>query len=231
MKCEIFRNGNKIAGPMEFDPKIVRDVVARQGGNMNLVPPRLTSAVQIATIDIKPVVEVKPNLTKTQKHGQPTRTEEPTLVTYTFPVVDKTVAELRAEYLKRLSDLHEKYEQDRFEYNGILIKADFEARINVMATLDLFTSGAITSTEWRGKVPATGNDFNPMDPSSAPLENGRIELNSLADAQGVYGAIVSRLNAGFTARSAIEQVINSSTLEALTDYNVRSEFEAATTAQ
>jgi hypothetical protein len=230
MKCEVIRNGQKIAGPIEFDPQQMRNLIARQGANADLVPPLLTSAVKIASIVIKPVREVRPNLTASQRYGGYERTESDYDVTYTYEVVEKTDEEVRSKLLSRLADIHNEYEVSRFEYQGVLIKADLEARINAKATLDLFATGALTSGEWRGKVPSANTVEGLAVTNDAKLENGRIPLTSVQDVGGVYGAIVGYLGAGFAARSIIEDEINNATGVDLIQYDVMGKFKTTAAA-
>lgn len=229
MKCEIIRNDMKIAGPMTFDPQEVKAIIARQGANANLVPPNLTSAVKISTIVIKPVKEIRPNLTAAQRYGAATRSENDYEVTYTYDVVTKTDEEMRSNLLKRLSAVHDDYEATRFDHRGVLIKADLEARINAKATVDLFREGILTSGEWRGKLPnaATTDPFMDLGKS---LENGRIPMTSTADAEGIYGAIVNYLGKGFAARSMVETELAALSGADLVGYDVKGKFTAITSA-
>lgn len=202
MKCEIFRNGKKIMGPLEYDTQRVKDVIVRQGGNGNMVPRILTKMVTIATIQIKPVREVKPNLTVSQKYSGYERRESTDEVIYDYTVANKTPDEMRDKLLTRLSETHETYELGGVIHRGVKIAVDLEARINAKATLDLFSDGVVTSTKWRGKVPITEETAIGVESAVAT-----IDVTSVEEMAAIYGAIVAYLGAGFAARSAVEDEV------------------------
>lgn len=221
MKCEIFRNGKKIMGPLEYDAQKVRDVIVRQGANGALVPKILTRMVTTATIVIKPVREVKPNLTVGQKYTGYERRESTDEVIYDYSVGNKTPDEMREKLLSRLSDTHEEYEKSRFVFKDVAIAADLEARINAKATLDLFLDGLITTAEWRGKDPSTVGIDVPLGQESTVA---KIVVNNAAEMGEVYGAIVNYLGTGFAARSAVEDEVKLLTNSQLPQYDVRGRF-------
>lgn len=146
---------------------------------------------------------------------------------YEYEVVAKSDEEMKARLLTRLAQIHDEYEGSRFDYNGILIKADLEARINAKATLDLFASGALTSGEWRGKVASGATVDGLAVNNDAKLENGRIPLNNVQDIGAVYGAIVNYLGAGFAARSVVEDDIKNATGNDLVQFDVQGRFKTA----
>ena len=51
MKCEIFRNGVKFAGPMQYSFETVASYIKKIGGDLNHLPHRLTSMVVIGNIE------------------------------------------------------------------------------------------------------------------------------------------------------------------------------------
>jgi hypothetical protein len=215
-------------GPVAYDPRVVRDLLASNGCDVSRVPNTLITVVVISTFAIKPVLEIKPGLLVGQKHTDPIREVTATHVKYTWSVVNMSLEELVTESLETLSNIHNHYETELFEYNGILIRADIEARINAKATLDLFTSGAITSTKWRGKEIANPGVSRLGDVNVKELKVATIPLNSINDVLGVFGAIVDYLNSGFLARSAVEDTVLSLTYSELVAYDIRAEFYGIT---
>lgn len=221
MKCELFRNGVKVMGPLEYDATKIKSYVTRQGCNGDLVPRILSRMVSIATIVIKPVREVKPNLVVGQKYGNYERRESTDEVIYDYAIVDQTPDEIRAKILSRLSDLHIDYEESRFVYREVAIKADIEARINAKATVDLFKDGIVSSAQWRGIVPEDVSDPN-FVPSQATV--AMIPIANLAEMEALYGALVIYLGKGFAARSGVEDEIKLLTNSQLPTYDVRARF-------
>lgn len=222
MKYEIIRNGNKIGGG-EYDAQNVREIIQRHGGDPNLVPRHLTSAVKIATITIKPVREIKPNLGLGQQHALESRTEETGHIVYTYKVVDIPADSIKSALKRRLSAIHDEYEAARFEHEGVMIKADTEAKINSKAMWDEFEAGNVTATEWRGREP--GDELSVGDTAVAT-----IPVTDAATAEGIYRAIVAYVTKGFEARGVVEAEINAASDEDIKSYDVLGRFTAVATA-
>lgn len=222
MKCEVFRNGTKVMGPLEYDVNKIKNYVTRQGCNGDLVPRILSRMLTIATIVVKPVREVKPNLILGQKYGAYTRRESTDEVIYDYKVVPQTPEEMRAKLLTRLSSTHDAYEGERVVHRGVAIKVDMEARINAKATFDLFKDGIVTATEWRGIVPQDVNDPTLINSQAV---SATIPVTSVEEMGAVYGAIVSYLGRGFAVRSAVEDEIRLLTDSKLATFDVRSRFK------
>jgi hypothetical protein len=178
---------------------------------------------------IKPVREVRPNLTAGQRYGTAERTENEYEVVYTYQAVDKSDDELKTELLKRLSTIHDTYEHARFNYNNVMIKADLEARINAKAALEMFKDGTLTATEWRGKAPSENNDPL-MGPGGSDNTNARLLIQNTAEMAALYGAIVNYLSKGFAARSAIEDEIKNADRATLVSYDLMGKFNTITSA-
>ena len=221
MKCEVFRGNKKVMGPMEYDVSKIKSYVTRQGCDESLLPRILTGRVNIATISIMPIREVKPNLIPGKKYGPYTRRESGDEIIYDYPLVSQTREELLNKHLKRLAELHDEYENGRAVYEGVAIKVDMEARINAKATLDLFKDGVLTATEWRG-IEAVDTS----DPHYIPGSEGKatIPVNSLQQMASIYGAIIDYLARGFNARSKVEDEIKLLTNTQLATFDSRSRF-------
>lgn len=229
MKCEVIKSGVKIAGPLEYDPVVIKSIVQSSGGSTQAIPARLTSAFKISYLTIKPVKEIKPALLAGQRLSTYTRTETDHEVIYSYAVADRAESELRQQHLTQLSTLHDQYEQSRFNYRGVLIKADLEARINAKATLDLFREGKLTQAEWRGKVKDNSVEDS-LELNKTAYSNAGIPITSVAEAEGLYGAIVRYLGIGFAVRTSLETMVNGLSRDQLIAFDASSAFNAAVQA-
>jgi len=118
MNIEILRNGSTIAGPLPFDAPRVRDIVMRQGGDYRLIPNGVYKALHIGSISVLPVRHVKPNITIIQAYGQPERSVDADEVVYTYPVIERDVAEvLEEQRTLKLREINADYQS---ELNAIL---------------------------------------------------------------------------------------------------------------
>lgn len=229
MKCEVIKSGTKIAGPLEYDPVAIKAIVQSNGGSTQAIPNRLTSAFKVSYLTIKPVKEIRPVLQLGQRLGPFTRTETDYEVLYSYTVIDRAEGELLQQHLSQLSAIHDQFEQNRFEYKGVLIKADLEARINAKATLDLFKEGKLTVAEWRGKVKGTATDDS-LDIGKVSYANASIPITSTADAEALYGAIVRYLGIGFAVRSSLEAMVNGMSRDQLLAFDPTTAFNSAVQA-
>lgn len=211
MKCEVIRNGQLVLGTQEFNPEVISKFVAKQGADYRLVPNTMTAAIKIGGIEIKPVREVKPSLDRMSVHSAPVRSETDYEVVYTYGTQAKSEQAIKDSLTLDLSNLHNQYDLDSTVFNGVRIKTDLEARVNVSGTLEAFKSGAIHSTIWRGI-------------------DGKITVNSQADMQVIYDAIFGHISAGFAAKEAVETIIGTATLTDLESLNVETEFHTRLSA-
>lgn len=217
MKCEIIRNNERIAGPMVFDANIVRDLIARQGGDFRLVPNGLTAAVKIGGMVIKPVREVVLVPSRMQQLGMPVRSETEYEVTYTWPVEPRDPELVRASLQTKLSRIHDAHEAGRITHEGVGIKIDLEARINARGALDEFKAGTMASTVWRGQVVSEGGQ-------------SKIIVTSEAQMQAIYDSISAAVTKGFAAKEAVESLIGAATEAELAALDVQTEFSAIVNA-
>lgn len=215
-KCEILRNGKTLAGPMLFDAGRVRDLIMRQGGDYRLVPNALTSVIEVGTMKIMPVSETLPELAFHQTYGKPTRTETAEGIIYSYPVEDRPTDEVRQKLLDLLNATHDAYDKTRFEYQGVLLAKDIEARVNSVGVLKEFELGVRTSCEWRGHAASEGGAK-------------RITVSSTTEMQQLAGAIGQASAIGFDAKTSVEDMINSATDDDLPGVDVEAEFQAALT--
>lgn len=207
MKCEIFRSNNKIAGPITYDVSTVAAIIHRQGGDARPLPTRLMNAVTIGTIVIRPVIETRPPLGPGQYHAQERVRVTDNHVEYIYQAKMYELNRYRQILTDKLSQVHDQYENERFEYRGILIKQDLEARTNALGALSMLESGAITRTDWRGKVEVP----HPYIAGQTYLVTQTIPIESAAEMQALMGAVVVNLNKAFAARGMVEQQIQSTT--------------------
>mgnify|MGYP000471743166 CR=1 FL=1 len=224
MKYEIIRNGEKIAGSGEYDPQHVRDIISRQGGDSRLVPNILTSAVKIATITIKPVREIKPNLAVGQRHVFDNRVENEGDITYNYIVQDIPASSIRASLKASLSGIHDRYEAARFDHRGVMIKADLEARTNATAVLGQFSAGMVTSAPWRGRKPVEDNGLLMGAENGESSEVDTILVSSTEEMENLYAAIITYLAKGFEARATVEAEIEAATDEDIKTYDASGRF-------
>jgi hypothetical protein len=228
MKCEIMRNGQIIAGAMDYDATKVREIVTQNGGDFRLVPARLSSAVKIGTLAIKPVREEKPAKSRMESYTAPTRTEEVDRVVYTYGTQPRSAQSVRDELKRDLAKIHDRYDNGRLVHRDVSIKADLEARINVSGTLDEFKKGTVTSTNWRGReVLEATDDLLEMDGGNRLGGVAKIPVTSEAEMQDLYDAIFGYLSAGFAAKETIEAEIDALSEADLATYQVKKAFDAA----
>jgi hypothetical protein len=204
MKCEIFRNGNKVMGPVVYNAQVVKDFLGRHGCNNASTPKTLTRMFSVATFTIKPVREVKPNLTVGQKYVGFNSRESAGEIIHDYIVGNKTLDEIRIEHLRRLSELHNAHERNGLIHRGVVIASDIEARVNAKATLDLFNSGAVTNVNWRGRELPPTNSVMGLEEKTPPAS---IPVTSVEEMTGLYNAIADHLSKGFAARSAVEDMV------------------------
>lgn len=215
MKCEIIRNGNTIVSEMEFNVNRVRDIVARQGGDYRLVPNAFTAPIVIGGIQILPVKYIMPATTQAQRYGTPVRTVSNQVVTYTYPVEDKTEEELRNELLAQVPRIHDNYDSGRMEYQGVSIAVDLEARVNAEGVLKRFERGLMTAAQWNGQS-ITVTDENGVE-TQGP---SKVEIASTADMQALYDAIFAHLEKGFIVKEMLKAEVEAADATALADYDV-----------
>jgi len=224
MQVEIVKEGVKIAGPFEYNIDRVRELIGSRGGDTRIIPLTFSGTFKVGNIDVKRVVEDRPEITKTQRHVFDSREETADAIIYHYIVADREVSELKRMMIGELSRIHDVYESKRAEHNGVLVNTDLEARIAIKDVLDRFNSGSLTSITWRGKVAPSGG-FDPVMGGS--LENGRIEITSTAEMQALYDTVIGYLSAGFAARQTLEDQINAATtLADLDAINIQSDWVA-----
>lgn len=222
MKCEIIRNNEIIAGPIEFEANRVRDIVARQGGDFRLVPNSMTAAIQIGTIAIKPVAYSTPTYSRMEQLGPADRVETDHLVTYTHSIIPRNPEAVRTELMGELKRIHDAHDLGTTVYQGVSIKTDLEARINAEGTLSAFADGRLTATLWRGQAIT--------DPDTGIEGPSKVEVTSTADMQALRDAIFGSLAAGFAAKEQVETLIAAATAEDLETLDVRAQFDAVVAA-
>ena len=223
MNCEIIRSGNVIAGPLAYEQKAIENIVARQGGDIRLIPARLVGAITVGSIVIKPVVENKPTLTVLEKHRFDSRVENENNVVYAYTKSAKTVDEVKTTLLNALSGIHRKYKDGYLTYEGVLVRANPDS-LALLANAKLFYDGG--TVIWRCKTPPTGQLGVPD--RGRPLACARLTLTSQADIDALYAAVSTYINAGVLARNAIEDVIESATLVELGELDIAGEFKTRT---
>lgn len=226
MKCELFRNGTKIAGPIEYDLSVIRELVARQGANPQYVPQQLDTAVDVDGVIIKPVREVKPALGRFETYVKTVRHESDEAVTLVYSKGTKSIDAIKETLVGVLSALHDAYEAERFEYKEVLILADLEARLNAKVILDEYRAGTeVAPFFWRAKV-VEGE----VEVGTAPvLTNARLEIRTKADMEALYAAINGRITRAFRTKSEIEdQIEAANTVEELAALNVAQLFAQGT---
>jgi hypothetical protein len=211
MKCEISRNGNTIAGVMEFNATKVRDIVARQGGDARLVPNSLTGVLTIGSIVIKPATIVKPSLSRMESMTAAVRTETASQVTYTYGKKARGAELIREELVRSLASVHEAYDKSTTVHRGVTIKTDLEARINAQAVLDEFIAGNVTAAGWNGT-------------------DGQIPVASTEEMQAVKSAINAHLGLGFAAKDSVKTLIKAASESDLETLDVSAEFAAIISA-
>jgi hypothetical protein len=219
MKCEIIRNGNTIVSEMDFNVNRVRDIVARQGGDYRLVPNALTAAIHIGSIQILPVKYDMPVTTQAQRCGKPVRTVSDSLVTYSYPVEEKTEDELRNELLTQVSRIHESYDSGRMEYQGVSIAVDLEARVNAEGVLKRFERGLMSATQWNGQA-VTSTDENGNEVTGP----SKVAIGSTADMQALYDAVFAHLEAGFIAKEMLKAELESADAVTLATVDVNARW-------
>lgn len=226
MKCEILRNGKIIAGALPYDANRVREMVTNNGGDYRLVPSRLTGAVRIGSLEIKPVQEVKPTLTRMEQYTAPERSETANAVIYTYGTRPRSADTVREELKKRLAEIHSRYDSGRLTHRNVSIKADLEARINASGTLDEFKAGNLTATNWRGREVIESS----MDPMAGEELGGvaKIPVASTVEMQALYDAIFGYLSKGFAAKEAVEEEVDTMLEADLATYSVQQAFDALT---
>lgn len=213
-KCEILRNGKTLAGPMLFDAGRVRDLIMRQGGDYRLVPNNLSTMVVIGSLAILPVLEDMPELTFAQTYGRPVRSENDGVVIYSYPVGLRPEDEVRQLLQARLNKVHEAYEAGRFEYQGVMLAKDIEARVNSLGVLKEFELEQRDHCVWRGKAKEEGG-------------NARVQVSGIDEMKMLAGAIGRASAIGFDAKSAIEDMLAAAEAEDLAALDVEAEFAAA----
>lgn len=220
MQVAIIRNDSIIAGPIRYSAERVRDIVMRQGANPALVPNGLTSALNLGRIKVLPVREDRPDLNeRTEHYGTPADTIGATSVTRAYPVEAREPDEIRESLQRELAEYHERQDAGSFEYQGVMIANDLEARINADGILKAFENGTLTERKWRGE-PITDEETGEEGPS-------RITVSSTAEMQSIYDAIFARLNGCFAAREAVEDMLEAATDEDLATFDVQAEFDSA----
>lgn len=207
MKCEIFRSNKKIAGPIPYEVSNVAAIIYRQGGDARRLPVRLMNAVSIGSIVIRPVVEERPPLGPGQYHGIQRVRVDKNKVTYIYEARNYELNQYRQILTDKLSKVHDAYEQERFEYRGILIKQDLEARTNALGALAALQSGQLTRTDWRGKVEVP----HPHIAGQTYLVTQTIPIESVEEMGALMSAVTGNLNKAFAARGLVEQQIQSAT--------------------
>lgn len=223
MKCEIIRNGIKLAGPMDYNMDSIKNIIGRHGGNVNLVPFNLSSAVSIGGIVIKRVRDIRPNLTRMTRHVFDRREETAGEVIYHYTVANKSPSSVRAELKNQLSQLQDNYASSPMNYNGVMINTGLETRINMQAALNRFIGGEMTSVQWRGKAASEGNVLDVASTS----ERARVDIASTTEMQALYDATFVHIAKGIQAQSSLEEAIDALTDVELSAYDLRGAFNAA----
>jgi len=226
MQCEILRNNERIAGPMPYDAGQVRDIIMRQGGDYRLVPNGIVGAIKVGALSVLPVKVVKPSADRMTELGAAERAVSESEVTYTHTLQERDVDAVRDELLGELARIHDNYDSGRFEYRGVNIASDLEARVNAEGILSKFKAGEMTAAMWRGKpvttteTDADGNEVQVEGPSKFPVA-------STEEMQAVYDAVFAHLNAGFAAREIVEDLLNAANEVDLADLDVNAEWNDA----
>lgn len=221
MKVEIIRNGKKIGGPFEYDYQQIKDIVAKHGERVELVPGNFRTAVTIGSIKLLPVREVKPVLTSTQVAVFSNREEQAGAVVYNYIAQELTPDQLRSNLKRRLAHIHDIHEGYAVEHRGILLAVDQEARANSRDVLDDFQNGRTDPTEWRGRALPT----DVLDASEyTSLPRAKISVANTAEMQAIRDAILGYIEKGFIARATVEAQIDAAADGDLRTFNVRGKF-------
>lgn len=218
MKAVIFQGTKKLGQLGQYHQQQVKARIAKLGGNPELVPQRLINAIEINGFTIKPVYEERPAIPESQYHQLESTEDTPTRVIEHYKGVDYSPEALRKIKRQQLSQQHERYDAERFDYQGLLIKGDLEARINALGYIDLFTANAIEHVRWVGKV-AQGDALH------SPLAPAELVITSLDEMKDLATAISAYLLKGRVAKEAVTDALEAANdLQAVADVDVNTLF-------
>lgn len=208
MYCELVYNNEKWRGPLKYNTEQMRSLLVQLGLPNIPLPTTLDSPLPIyAGIVLYPSTFDRPTPPAGYLLSHATRVVENNWVKYTFGIVPRDVEAARASLITTLGTRHELYESERLDFNGIMIMADLEARVNVTHAYEKFQSGRYRWVRWRGN-------------------NGTVWITSVSQMEELYNAIVGYVENGFAAKEMVEQSIygaNASsihTLDPVTDFNL-----------
>lgn len=207
MLCEYVGPGGDIRGPFKYDRSTIGHRLTRWGVKFKNLPGTLTKAIDLDGGMLYPVEVNKPAARPSDEITLESRVVGQDKIIYTYRVEPRNAQALRMQLLERVAGRHALYELGYTELQGVAIRTDLEARINVSETLKQFKSGKLTSAKWRGK-------------------NGKIPINSADDLQQVYDAIFTYLHNGFIAKEVAEDAIANAGDEALHELDPVGVFES-----
>jgi len=210
MKCEIYYNDELIAGPLLYSQDMLRDICAARGINPDMVPPVLRASANIGGfLQVIQVVENKPPLERGEEYGNWTRRDTGSVVVLDYEVRGIDTGKLAKQRLLEAKVAFKELLEGRFEFRGVMIRANAESVTTAMSQLSFMEKGWVRSLIWRGKVPVTpslSGDF-----SNANVRKN-IEIDTLKQMEELCSTMVTRNANCHSALSMAEDEITTALL-------------------